>query len=106
MMPIDVPFAAFSSTASVATSLSTGAVTSNSSTSLMAIVKVWSAIEPSIEVARTVILRLGPSVSRSIAARNRHDTGIEIDGKAAAGVVDQRIGDRVVGRIGIGSPQP
>ena len=41
--------------------------TSNSSTSLMLITKPWSVNDPSAEVARTVILRAGPSASRSIA---------------------------------------
>ena len=43
------------------------APTSNSSTSLMVMVKTWSVNEPSAEVARTVMLRLAPSASRSIA---------------------------------------
>ena len=48
-------------------SLSTGAETMNSLTSLMAMLKIVSAVEPSALVARTVMLRLLPSVSRSIA---------------------------------------
>jgi len=60
-----VPTAAFSLTALAVALLSTGVVTSNSSTSLIAIVKVWSAVEPSTEVARTVTSSEA-SLSRSI----------------------------------------
>ena len=66
-MPTTVPTVAFSSTALAVPSVSVTAPTSNSSTSLMAIAKTWSVNELSDEVARTVMLRLAPSVSRSIA---------------------------------------
>ena len=46
--------------------MSVTAPTSNSSTSLMLIVNTWSVKEPSAEVARTVMFRVGPSASRSI----------------------------------------
>ena len=65
--PTLVPTNAFSSTALAAASVSVTAPMSNSSTSLMLMVKTWSVKEPSAEVARTVILRLAPSASRSIA---------------------------------------
>ena len=74
-------------------------LTSNSSTSLIAIAKTWSVNEPSAEVARTVMLRLAPSASRSIAAGHRDHAGAGVDREPAAVVVLQRIGDRVVGRI-------
>ena len=51
VIPTTVPIAAFSSTALAAASLSTGVDTSNSSTSLSAMVKLWLAVEPSAEVA-------------------------------------------------------
>ena len=68
LIPTVVPLAAFSSTALVVASVSTGAVVSNSSRSLILIVKTVSAVEPSLEVARIVIFREAPSVSRLIAA--------------------------------------
>ena len=66
-MPTVVPLAAFSLTALAAALLSVTAPVSNSSTSLIAIEKTWSVKEPSAEVARTVMLRLAPSASRSMA---------------------------------------
>ena len=53
--PDEVPAAAFSLTAFVAPAVSVGVEASNSSTSLTAIVKAWSACEPSLEEARTVM---------------------------------------------------
>ena len=57
---------AFSSPALAVASVSVTAPTSNSSRSPIAIVKPWSVKEPSVEVARTVMFRVGPSASRSI----------------------------------------
>ena len=55
VMPTVVPLAAFSLTALAAALVSIGAVTSNSSTSLRAMVKTVLAVEPSVLVARTVM---------------------------------------------------
>ena len=68
VMPTVVPMATFSSTLLLVLSVSVGAVTSNSSRSLMAMVKVCVAVEPSLEVACTVIERVAPTISRLIAA--------------------------------------
>ena len=66
-MPTAVPITAFSSTALAVASVSLTARTSNSSTSLTSMVKIWSVNDPSLLVARTVMFELGPSASRSIA---------------------------------------
>ena len=66
VIPTTVPIAAFSVTASAATLPSTGAVTSNSSTSPMAMLKLWLELEPSALVARTVMSVVAPTTSRSI----------------------------------------
>jgi hypothetical protein len=47
----------------------------------MAMLKSWSAVEPSALVARTEMLALPPSASRSIAAAVGDDTGDRVDGK-------------------------
>ena len=57
-MPTAVPFPAFSATEFPEPLESSGVVTLNSFTSLTAIVNVLSAVEPSEDVARTVILWL------------------------------------------------
>ena len=67
VIPTSVPSAAFSLTALAAALESVGLVTSNSSTSVILIVKTWSVYEASAEVARTVMFRVAPSASRSIA---------------------------------------
>ena len=56
VMPTELPVAAFSLTALAVASVSIGAETSNSSTSLRLIVKTVSAVEASADVARTVML--------------------------------------------------
>ena len=51
-------------------------------------VKTWSVNEPSAEVARTVMLWLAPSASRSSSVRcHGDDARVGVDGKPAAGVV-------------------
>ena len=66
--PTTVPLAAFSATELEVALESVTAPTSNSSRSLMPIAKTVSAVEPSAEVALTVILREAPRVSRLMAA--------------------------------------
>ena len=57
---------------------------------------------PSAVVARTVMLRLAPSASRSDrAVGDRHDAGAAVDRESSAVVIIQRVGDRVVRRIGV-----
>ncbi|MNS51026.1 hypothetical protein D3C72_836900 [compost metagenome] len=68
VMPTREPMAMFSSTALAAALVSVGVVTSNSSTSLMAMVKVCAWLEPSALVAVTSIFTLAPRASRSMAA--------------------------------------
>ena len=63
--PTSVPLAAFSFTALAEPLLSVGAVTSNSSTSPMVIVKVRVVVLVSVLVARTVMAYV-PAASRSI----------------------------------------
>ena len=53
------------------------------------IVNTWSVNEPSADVARTVMFRVGPSASRSIAAGYRDDSGVGVDGELAAVIVKQ-----------------
>ncbi len=61
-MPTVVPLVAFSATEFTAAFESETAPVSNSSTSLMAIVNAWSVNDPSAEVARTVMFRVGPTL--------------------------------------------
>ena len=63
-MATDVPLDEFSAIVSEAPLVSVTALVLNSSRSLIAMVKTVSAVEPSAEVARTVMLRMAPSVSR------------------------------------------
>ena len=74
---------------------------SNSSTSLMVIGEDRSVNEPSAEVARTVMLRLAPSASRSMRAGDGHDARVGVDGEPPAGVVGQTVGDRVGRGVGV-----
>ena len=55
--PTVVPTLTFSVTSLVAVSLSVGTLTLNSSTSMMAMLNVWLATEPSLLAASTVIER-------------------------------------------------
>ena len=68
VMPTVVPTTTFSVTSSVAASESVGTLTSNSSTSLIVMLNDWLATDPSLLAASTVIERVAPCVSRSIAA--------------------------------------
>ena len=68
VIPTVVPFAAFSLIALAVAFASVTAPVSNSSTSLILIVKTVSAVEPSADVARTVMFRMALSVSRFNAA--------------------------------------
>ena len=68
VIPTVVPTITFSVTSSVAPSTSVGTVTSNSSTSLIVMLNDWLATDPSLLAAWTVIERVAPCVSRSIAA--------------------------------------
>ena len=86
--PTTVPIAAFSSTALAAASLSTGVDTSNSSTSLSAMVKLWLWVEPSAEVASTVIDRLAQRLAVE-RRRGGHHAGRPIDREQPAGIVVQ-----------------
>ena len=86
-------------TALAAALVSLTAPTSNSSTSLIVIVNAVSAVEPSAEVARTVML-CDAAVSRSSSCRGHRDHArVGVDREPAAGVVVQRVGDRVGGGI-------
>jgi hypothetical protein len=64
--PTVVPIATFSLTVLAVESLSVGTVTSNSSKSLMAMVKVWEAVEPSLDAAWRVIERLAPGDGKGV----------------------------------------
>ena len=64
VMLTTVPLAEFSAMVLAVASPSETAPTSNSSRSLMLMVKTVSAVDPSAEVARTVIFLEAPSVSR------------------------------------------
>ena len=99
VMPTAVPTTASSATVLAAASLSVTAPTSNSSTSLMLIVNTWSVNEPSLTVARTVMLRRGAVRFPVDRAGHGHHAGVGVDGKPAAVVVLQAVGDRVVGGI-------
>ena len=72
-MPTSVSLAAFSFTASAVAFTSVGAVTSNSSRSLIAMVKVESAIEPSALVAR-MVMSCDAAASRSSSEPSATDT--------------------------------
>ena len=104
--PTVVPLAAFSSTALAVASLSVTGPTSNSSTSLTLIVITTVSKLPSLDVARTVMLWLAAaSRSSSVPLATVTTPVIRIDGEPTTGVIVQRVGDRVVGRIGVGSPE-
>src|SRR5438445_10966192 len=60
VIPTTVPAATFSSTALAARLVSSGVETANSLTSLMAMEKVFAAVEPSAEVAVTSMAVLAP----------------------------------------------
>ena len=90
-----VPLAAFSFTALAMASLSVTAPTSNSSTSLIVMLNTWSVNEPSLEVARTVMLRLRAIRFPINGPGHRHDARVGVDGEPAAVVVRQAVRDRV-----------
>ncbi len=106
MIPTAVPMTTFSVTSFAAPSTSVGTVTSNSSTSLMLIVNDCVELEPSSAVAaRTVIDVVAGRrfpIQQCAVGHGDH-AGVGVDGEPPAGGVVQRVGDRVVGRIGIGS---
>ena len=85
--------------------MSVGVPTANSSTSVTVMVKVWAAVEPSAMVARTVMLWLAARLAVEQRAVGDGDhAGGGVDGEASAGIVGQRVGDRV-GAIGVGRPR-
>ena len=95
--PTVVPITTFSLTLFSVASISVGTVTSNSSRSLIAIVKAWSVNEPSAEVARTVIERFDvrtPSpdpLAAQLSGGNlqKYVVGREIERKPQLMIVDQ-----------------
>ena len=101
MIPTAVPTIASSATVLAVASTSVTAPTSNSSTSLIVMVNAWSVNEPSLLVARTVMFRVGPSGLSIDRAGHGHHTGVGVDGKPAAVVILQGVGDRVVGGVRI-----
>ena len=101
MIPTSVPTAAFSATLSAAASMSLIAPTSNSSTSLTAMVKACVLKLPSAEVARTTM----PCAGRGFPvqrAGHRHLSADRVDREAPAGIVVQAVGDGVGGGIIVG----
>jgi hypothetical protein len=93
-----VPTAAFSLTLLLVALVSVTAPTSNSSTSLMAMEKFdrW---DPSLEVARTVMLREAPSASRSMAPATVTTPVVLSIANRPPSLLKQRIGDGVIGRV-------
>ena len=94
VMPTAVPLAAFSSTALAVPLLSAGAVTSNSSTSPIVIVKVRVVVRrvaaggADRDVVAAGRLAVDPAGHRDHARRG-------VDGKPSARVVVQRVADRI-----------
>ena len=88
VMPTSVPTAAFSATLSAAASVSLIAPTSNSSTSVRAIVNAWVLKLPSAEVARTTMPWLAAALAVQRAGHGHHP-GARVDREPSAGVVVQ-----------------